>query len=207
MKLDLLLSFADWLEHNIQDESFDFRNVVSTFDDVNICGTICCAVGWLPKFDSDVAKTGLVKWSSGSRNLIYSHEGTVCSHFAEIAECYFGILFDEAYYLFSPDEQDRIIDWGDYPVCGDDATPSQVADAIRHYVEVVELRAEKDYYDFTADSYDEAMLAVKGGIDFQSEPTTCQLIHPISHLETVNGVDVWYNNITDTYHFTEEVQS
>jgi len=89
------------------------------------CGTVGCAIGWLPLFDGRVGYT--------AHNEL-TFRGLTSFNF--IASSVFYIPEDEAYDLFSPGSQDDIHGWGDFPVCEHDATPKDVAAAIRHYVEI-----------------------------------------------------------------------
>ncbi len=49
----LIARFADFLENTIKDSEFKFESMVSENNIENICGTICCAAGWLPRFDKE----------------------------------------------------------------------------------------------------------------------------------------------------------
>lgn len=42
-----LIHWAEFLK-NLPEEKFDMKNWVSDEDMENVCGTVCCAAGWLP---------------------------------------------------------------------------------------------------------------------------------------------------------------
>lgn len=127
MKKKLLLRFADWLEENIKEDQFDFSEVKSE------CGTVGCAIGWLPTFHK-TRRSKSILCTDGDMYFIY--KGTLFQY-AELAQKYFGISsIDESWCLFSQRCQGDIPGWGDFPVCNDYATPKDVANAIRHYVEI-----------------------------------------------------------------------
>lgn len=145
---DLLLLFAEWLKSNIASNMFDFNHVAREWDDVNECGTVCCAVGWLPKFQYMIPLDErddelIVEWCKsdhlyGSWISLTEERDPNRTHscYYEVAGYFFGMSLFDAKYLFSPNRQDYIKGWCDFPVCGNHATPTQVAEAIRHYVEI-----------------------------------------------------------------------
>lgn len=135
-----LLEFADWLEKNIKPEQFEFSEVVNTWDE-NSCGTVCCAVGWLPAFDERV------KWRNKSDNVIMIQEITdtslnVLTGYGEVAAAVFDMDTMDANSLFAPSEQYKIEGWeeNDFPECGTYCQPKDVSEAIRNYVTIVEGR-------------------------------------------------------------------
>lgn len=53
MKRDLIIQrLQDTVQmmKNLKDSQFDFRGYVSRFDPHTCCGTICCVLGWYPKY-------------------------------------------------------------------------------------------------------------------------------------------------------------
>lgn len=113
-----LKKLADFL-HQLPKEKFDFKDWVTT--QKNGCGTICCALGWMPKVDKRW------KWISISQapyRLIPYCETTAfpSSVYYEQAQEYFGITPSEYCCLFISDYQ-NYIEYKDFS----DPTPKQVA--------------------------------------------------------------------------------
>lgn len=68
-KLELILEKIKTLKP----KQFNFAHFVSDYDEENGCGTVCCIVGWFPKF---FPKSGF-KWKDGElRSEIYETKRT-----------------------------------------------------------------------------------------------------------------------------------
>lgn len=77
-------------------KKFDFISVVTEFDEVdgNICGTVCCAVGWLPSFDSDKFKWHVDVFNEGCKSRFFGVpyvngeeiENDLCDYFGMTSE-------------------------------------------------------------------------------------------------------------------------
>lgn len=140
MNKERLLKLADFLEE-LPETKFNFLEVIYKYDEINNCGSVCCAVGWTPRLFPDE-----VSWD-GFQKLINPHTNTQ-EPYTDVAERLFGINISDAEGLFSPDEQYNLrrdyIDDETYdpfkphmfPDLGDQAKPKQVAQLIRNYVEV-----------------------------------------------------------------------
>lgn len=61
MNKELIAQFADFLEKEVGDWEFDFAQLVSKTveKDDKKCGAVCCAAGWLPRFDAKNWRWGL----------------------------------------------------------------------------------------------------------------------------------------------------
>lgn len=134
MDSKLLLEFADWLEQNIKPNQFDFGEVINEYDSVHGCGTICCAIGWLPKF------TPKVKWDLGCDEypeiVMRMYGGHCLYQYDEIASALFNIPQHDAAHLFSPNNQSLLLGFDEDDNLDENVTPKQVADLIRKYVSV-----------------------------------------------------------------------
>lgn len=104
IRFGLLATIARGLEA-MPPTQFDFRHLIRDFDPVNGCGTVCCAIGWFPRwFPKD--------WKWGDMPAI------------EEASDYLGLTLRQAEKLFLPYQSGL----------GGDATPTQVAAHIRAFV-------------------------------------------------------------------------
>jgi hypothetical protein len=128
---DKLLKLADFLT-SLKTEEFDYSIIVEEFDRDKRCGTVCCAVGWLPAvFPEEAVWDGGYSITTPTQNLLAF----------ETAEHILDITQTEAEGLFEPNDQERLRDQfkvGEdvFPDLGDDATPIEVADMIRKFVEL-----------------------------------------------------------------------
>lgn len=152
MKKKLLLKFADFLEQQIKISEFDFSTVIGKFeyedDETPICCTVGCAIGWLPAFHKTRRTATKLEWRRRykyrlllSDDALFVFDGEPMDY-VDLATSYFNFdiavwpMRGEAKLLFSPYGQGDIKGWGDFPVCNGNATPKDVANAIRHYVEI-----------------------------------------------------------------------
>lgn len=103
---DRILKLADFIEP-LSAKEFSFKHLVTRFDEVNQCGTNCCALGWMPAvFPQDWEWT---KGSVGARiNTCLLFEPTP---FRDAQE-YLGLSDAEVDEAFVP--------WGQSDVCRDD---------------------------------------------------------------------------------------
>jgi hypothetical protein len=88
-----LIKMVDFLKA-LPPEKFYFGKVVAEFDLEHRCGTVCCAVGWMPKVFPD-----LVRWNNSGTSIvmikdIYLETLQVASRIFEIQ---YGDLFDLFY--------------------------------------------------------------------------------------------------------------
>jgi len=94
METELIARFADFLE-TVKDEQFYFPAIVKNWNEETKCGTICCAAGHLPNFDSK-----MWYWYKGHFSI---RVGKVSSSkfdlFEQIAE-YFDISYQEVEGIF-----------------------------------------------------------------------------------------------------------
>lgn len=110
MKTKLLLQFADWLEQNIKPEQFKFSRVVSEWDEEHQCGTVCCAMGWLPLFNASLDQSkSSVMWDHSLSNCPLVFNGELISY-DRLANKYFKIPLNEAVMLFTPVEEHYIFE-------------------------------------------------------------------------------------------------
>jgi hypothetical protein len=137
MNKERLLKLAEFLD-GLDDSKFNFAHVVETYNPLNCCGTVCCAMGWTPVVFPDI-----VKWCGGDD--VYNHnnicliKGSGSPSYVDVATHLFDIPREDASGLFTPTLQYEIICRyeRDLPIVGHDATPDEVADLIRKYVELI----------------------------------------------------------------------
>lgn len=118
-----LLKVADFLD-KLDKSKFDYSEVVSKYE--GNCGTVCCALGWLPSiFKKDFSWTEVnYGWIVGFDRLEVVRKGQRRDDIFALASQYFSITEWESSLLFDPDNNNL----------GDDATPKQVARHIRRFV-------------------------------------------------------------------------
>ena len=122
MYYDRLLTLAKFL-NTLQPKQFNFQNWVTEFDYGNSCGTVCCAVGWMPKiFPLDV------KWGVVNQHTITlrNHQHLNNPTSLKTATEFFGLEVPAALHLFTHLHDNQL---------GDDTTAPQVAQHIRNFVE------------------------------------------------------------------------
>ena len=122
MYYDRLLTLAKFL-NTLQPKQFNFQSWVTEFDSNINCGTVCCAVGWMPKvFPHDVKWSVVTQRSITLRNHQHLNNPTSINTAAE----FFGLGVPAVSHLFlaMPDNQ---FDAG--------TTAPQVAQHIRNFVE------------------------------------------------------------------------
>lgn len=110
---DRFYELAVFLE-DLKPSKFDYRRIVSRWNKDTTCGTVCCAIGWLPvvfpkKFSWDMSVLRIAQ---------------------PLLE-FFGISRKEAEALFLPNNQEAI---GEADLSGN-ASPKEVASLIRSFVE------------------------------------------------------------------------
>jgi hypothetical protein len=132
MNKDKLLKLADFLT-NLKPSEFDFSEIVGEFDYDNNCGTVCCAIGWLPVVFPEEAVW--VDELSITSTLI-SNNGAF-----NTTQSIFEITEEESVGLFEPNAQYKLRDKFNvgvdvFPYLDDDATHIEVADMIRKFVEL-----------------------------------------------------------------------
>lgn len=94
-------------------KKFRFVNVVSEFEEVdeNICGTVCCAVGWLPSFDPDKFKWHAKVYNEGCKSRFLGVpyvngkeiENDVCDYFGMTSEEVEAIFYNLVNYRYDDD--------------------------------------------------------------------------------------------------------
>jgi hypothetical protein len=137
MNKERLLKLADFLDE-LDDSKFNFSHVIEKYDTENNCGTVCCAMGWVPVVFPDI-----VKWCGGddvyNPNNVELINVSGFSNYVDVAKLLFDIPREDASSLFTPKLQDKII--GKYecdlPIVDHDATPDEVANLIRKYVDLI----------------------------------------------------------------------
>jgi hypothetical protein len=120
MNAPRLLKLARFLE-KLPARKFDFASVVSRAR--NGCGSVCCAVGWLPAVFPKLAKWEDRGFGVSLRDDYHTNFGA--------AEVIFDIGCIAATDLFCPE---RLRDWADQSVLPEKATPKEVAASIRAFV-------------------------------------------------------------------------
>lgn len=133
-RLYKLAAFLD----SLSKRSFKFSRVVDRSNedrDGNICGTVCCAVGWLPKlFPSHW------EWISNTVEITADlRKNTDSPDWVDSASKFFGITYLQSMCLFSPGCKR---DWAP-GMLAYNATPKQVADSIRQFVKWKERKKAK----------------------------------------------------------------
>ncbi len=137
MNKDKLNKLADFLD-NLEDSKFYFGSVVEDwvgFEKDYVCGSVCCAIGWTPKLFPDE-----VKWAPGAVDNL-SYEGNSDLDYSDVAARLFNIAVSDADTLFSPNrtphDPEGWIEWG-IRVLDEAATPKEVAENIRYFIEMKE---------------------------------------------------------------------
>lgn len=128
---DRMLQLAEFLDQLSQSE-FYFASVISQMNEETGCGTVCCAIGWTPAVFPD-----LVRWPTkseiqvdGSAEMfLLDRPGEPC--FTEVAAQIFRMPEHHAEFIFSPGHYSP----ADGSELEDTATPQEVAERIRTYVE------------------------------------------------------------------------
>lgn len=139
-----LLLLADRLE-NVPNKRFNFRHWVGKDwnGDANLCNTTACALGFATTIP-ELADAGLILVKCNS----FRHGGLVCLRqivtdpdfdidnvsSLHAAMHVFGLTMEEAEFLFLPASESMIDMWGESGPEAD-ATPKQVAEHIRFFVE------------------------------------------------------------------------
>lgn len=128
-----LLKLVDFLK-NLSPDKFDFSEVVTECD-YNNCGTVCCAIGWLPAiFPDEVEWRRRVEWDP-SETVLADKNGKHL-RFGEVAENIFNIPKELANELFCPDSQQNV--HSDLEDVSDYAAPLEVAKMLKHFIKLVE---------------------------------------------------------------------
>lgn len=65
----------------LQPEEFNFSSYVTKFDKEHQCGTVCCVLGWFPKW---FPKSG-IKWKTDGS--LYSETGNIYSQLQKLTGC------------------------------------------------------------------------------------------------------------------------
>jgi len=125
-----LLKLADFLD-TVPPKKFDFGDIVR--EKKNDCGTVCCAIGWMP-----AAFPKQIKWARGllgpELDVVFKnykgHKEERPADF-EVAMKFFGITMEEAEWLFLPNPLRRPEFLSELSF---DALPQEVARNIRKFV-------------------------------------------------------------------------
>lgn len=112
-----LKKLADFL-WQLENEKFNFGSWV--FKEENGCGTVCCALGWMPKVDKRW------EWVLHLKTIRYGSFAPPSG-----GETYFGITSDEFLGLFLPMGQKLYINYKNLDV---NATPKQVANMYYKFI-------------------------------------------------------------------------
>lgn len=131
-----LLKLAEFLD-KLPKEKFDFSSVISKNE--GKCGTICCAVGWLPTVfprswmwdfvAGDETHINVFRKVPNGEDTKSSHHWH-CDFWVDVSK-FFGMTEKEVEQLFFP-EMDR--PWDPDFMLGEEATANEVADSIRDYI-------------------------------------------------------------------------
>lgn len=114
-------------------ESFYFGNIVDKKDEKG-CGTVCCAVGWMPMVFPDK-----VKWTQKYEIETVALTEQRSGYWEDVPAAIFGITDDLAVDLFTPSCQHRAHERLDD--CDDMASPAEVADMLESYIALTETPA------------------------------------------------------------------
>lgn len=128
MKTARLWKLARFLRE-LPPRKFYISLVVSKTDAKRECGTVCCGMGWTPRVFPD-----LVKWTAGGHSIeLIDEPGDpyFCS-FVDLAAELFDISYREAQRLFNSGYE---LPWLGGHSLKDDATPVELADSIRLFVQ------------------------------------------------------------------------
>lgn len=141
MNKERLLKLVEFL-NGLDPSEFQFSSTIDSVDEKNECGTVCCAMGWTPRVFPDLVEWAPYLLRSGALStfmpltikLKCGHENS--DSYADIAVQIFDIPRADAVYLFTPAYQHELITKYGMPIknLGGDAKPSDVASAIKTYV-------------------------------------------------------------------------
>lgn len=137
-RMQKLIEFLEELEPS----KFNIANLITKYDYTNECGTVCCAVGWLP-----AVFPNLVKWErdlmSGEACLALANdEANKDDSFGyfwwEIPCQIFGIELEQVEMLFNPyyvgKHDDYPIDLPNEPTTK--TTPKELAENLRYFLSI-----------------------------------------------------------------------
>lgn len=129
-----LLKLIDFLK-NLPEEKFYFGSVVDSFDKENNCGTVCCAIGWLPAIFPDE-----IEWYQEVRfageNFLAHKETNHFVNYAKAATLVFNIPEEIAEGLFSPSSQTCV--HKDLPDLDEKSYSVDVAEMLQDFIWLVE---------------------------------------------------------------------
>lgn len=126
-----MLKLIDFLM-KLEPEKFDFNDVVADWDE-NLCGTVCCAVGWFPEIFPNYA---YYIESSVPGVAQISIDGVNEAYFANAAKEILGISVTVARLLFAPNcQSDVSLDLED---CNAASSPTKVAVMLQKFCYLVE---------------------------------------------------------------------
>lgn len=139
MNKDRLLEMVGFL-NDLDEDKFDFSAIVGSVEEKGgrLCGTLCCAIGWLPRIFPD-----LVKWSGDSEDCLYSPTGRV-EGFIDVAEYVFNLSTEEVAVLFIPDRTNEELDTDipGFKLLHNNATPKEVATNILLFIKWKESQVQ-----------------------------------------------------------------
>lgn len=123
MNKDRLLKLVDFL-NNLDEDKFDFEEIVGDYNNELNCGTLCCAIGWLPRVFPN-----LVEWSNDASDRLRCVEEEIEEGFQDVAENVFDLCPHEVSYLFVPNtnQAQRASEIPGFKLLGGEATPKEVA--------------------------------------------------------------------------------
>lgn len=100
IRINRLQKLHDFLRE-LKTKSFDFGAWINNYDYEKSCGTVCCAIGWLPKIDPKNWK-----WNEDEEPSLIDSNGYNCDASSDGQE-YFGIDEDLFDHMFIPNSQWR----------------------------------------------------------------------------------------------------
>lgn len=143
MNKDKLLELIEFLK-TLSYEDFNFNEVVACYDDYTKCGTVCCAIGWLPKLFPDE-----VEWNITRRGIVglflKNEYGSICGsakEYDDVAIHVFKLHPYVAQSLFAPDCQRMIHE--DLRNLAKNARPTEVAEMLEHFIKLIETGKLKE---------------------------------------------------------------
>lgn len=118
---------------------FDFAEIVTKGKhNGHTCGTVCCALGWMPAVFPKVIKWKFEEDFWGGGDFVISKGRS--KDYRKIAKNHFGISYHHAQGLFHPGEQMEV--HSALPICGEKATAKQVAAMLEQYIRLTETPAK-----------------------------------------------------------------
>lgn len=146
IKYDRLKALATFLE-KLPVKKFNFRTIVSEAKEKSLCGTVCCALGWMPKVSPDAAKWVKAPHESGGHDPLLLETADKSGYFKSYyaweydvsAHRLFNVTCEDASYLFAPNQ--GVLPWDKHLPAdlrglgfGGNVSPQDVAASIKAFI-------------------------------------------------------------------------